>query len=90
MEVKIEALRKKYGPPQCFRCQGFFDSSTICTRAPRCVKCAGDHFPQDCKKTIEALLKCCLCKGEHSASYLKCPRNPANHPPKSKQPANPP
>ncbi|GFU44078.1 hypothetical protein NPIL_588701 [Nephila pilipes] len=28
--------------------------------------------------------KCCLCGGNHPASYLACPRNPINHPPKPK------
>ncbi|GFS77058.1 nucleic-acid-binding protein from transposon X-element [Nephila pilipes] len=27
MQITVEALRKKYGPPQCFRCQGVFHSS---------------------------------------------------------------
>ncbi|GFV52560.1 nucleic-acid-binding protein from transposon X-element [Trichonephila clavipes] len=31
MKVTIESLRPKYGPPQCFRCQGFFHSSRFCT-----------------------------------------------------------
>ncbi|GFS83200.1 hypothetical protein NPIL_397391 [Nephila pilipes] len=29
--------------------------------------------------------KCCLCGGNHPASYLACPRNPINHPPKPKE-----
>ncbi|GFQ80816.1 nucleic-acid-binding protein from transposon X-element [Trichonephila clavata] len=41
VKVTVEILRKKYGPPQCFRCQGFFHSSKFCTRTPMCVKCAG-------------------------------------------------
>ncbi|GFT68641.1 hypothetical protein NPIL_98861 [Nephila pilipes] len=28
--------------------------------------------------------KCCLCGGNHPASYLACPRNPINHAPKQK------
>ncbi|GFW69680.1 nucleic-acid-binding protein from transposon X-element [Trichonephila clavipes] len=78
MKVKVEALRPKYGPPQCFRCQGFFHSSRFCTRAPRCVKCAGAHLAKECTKPIEQKPKCCLCEGDHPASFLGCPRNPRN------------
>ncbi|GFS55492.1 hypothetical protein NPIL_559801 [Nephila pilipes] len=34
---------------------------------------------------MKASPKCCLCEGEHPASYLMYPRNPINHPPKPKQ-----
>ncbi|GFY31966.1 nucleic-acid-binding protein from transposon X-element [Trichonephila clavipes] len=78
MKVKIEPLRPKYGPPQCFRCQGFFHSSRFCTRSPRCVKCAGNHLAKECTKPIDQKPKCCLCEGEHPASFLGCPRNPRN------------
>ncbi|GFU79598.1 RNA-directed DNA polymerase from mobile element jockey [Trichonephila clavipes] len=78
MKVKVEALRPKYGPPQCFRCQGFFHSSRFCTRAPRRVKCAGAHLAKECTKPIEQKSKCCLCEGENPASFLGCPRNPRN------------
>ncbi|GFU99729.1 RNA-directed DNA polymerase from mobile element jockey [Trichonephila clavipes] len=78
MKVKIEALRPKYGPPRCFRCQGFFHSSRFCTRAPRCVKCAGAHLEKECTKPIDQKPKCCLCESEHPASFLGCPRNPRN------------
>ncbi|GFT88164.1 nucleic-acid-binding protein from transposon X-element [Trichonephila clavipes] len=78
MKVKVEALRPKYGPPQCFRCQGFFHSSRFCTRAPRCVKCAGAHLAKECTKPMDQKPKCCLCEGEHPASFLGCPRNPRN------------
>ncbi|GFY44616.1 RNA-directed DNA polymerase from mobile element jockey [Trichonephila inaurata madagascariensis] len=78
MKVKVESLRPKYGPPQCFRCQGFFHSSKFCTRAPRYVKCAGEHLAKDCVKPVDQKPKCCLCEGEHPASFLGCPRNPRN------------
>ncbi|GFS74248.1 hypothetical protein NPIL_429831, partial [Nephila pilipes] len=53
---------------------------------PKCVKCAGDHLTKECLKDIKTPPKCCLCDGPHPANYLQCPRNPANHPPKQKQP----
>ncbi|GFY43090.1 RNA-directed DNA polymerase from mobile element jockey [Trichonephila inaurata madagascariensis] len=49
IKVKVEALRPKYGPPQCFRCQGFFHSSKFCTRIPRCVN-VREHLAKDCTK----------------------------------------
>ncbi|GFY63745.1 nucleic-acid-binding protein from transposon X-element [Trichonephila inaurata madagascariensis] len=78
MKVKVESLRPKYYPTQCFRCQGFFHSIKFCTCAPRCVKCAGDHLAKDCVKPIDQKPKCCLCDGEHPASFLGCPINPRN------------
>ncbi|GFQ99928.1 nucleic-acid-binding protein from transposon X-element [Trichonephila clavata] len=74
MQVKIEVLLPKYGPPQCFRCQGFFHSSKFCTRTPRCVKCADEHLAKDCTKPLEQKPKCCLCEGEHPAIFLGCPK----------------
>ncbi|GFT16398.1 nucleic-acid-binding protein from transposon X-element [Nephila pilipes] len=85
MQVTVEALRKKYGPPQCFRCQGFFHSSNYCTRAPKCVKCAGEHLTRECIQDPKTPPTCCLCGGPHPANYLQCPRNPASHPLKPKQ-----
>ncbi|GFQ89841.1 nucleic-acid-binding protein from transposon X-element [Trichonephila clavata] len=76
VKVIVEILRKKYGPPQCYRCQGFFHSSKFCTRTPRCVKCAGNHLAKECVKEISEKPKCCLCGGEHPANFLGCPKNP--------------
>ncbi|GFR21744.1 nucleic-acid-binding protein from transposon X-element [Trichonephila clavata] len=76
VKVIVEILRKKYGPPQCFRCQGFFHSSKFCTRTPRCVKCAGNHLAKECEKPFGDAPKCCLCGGEHPANFLGCPKNP--------------
>ncbi|GFQ94371.1 nucleic-acid-binding protein from transposon X-element [Trichonephila clavata] len=85
MKVTIEALRPKYGPPQCFRCQGFFHNSKFCTRSPRCVKCAGEHLARDCVKPLSDKAKCCLCQGEHPANFLGCPMNPKNRPEQKKK-----
>ncbi|GFR21876.1 nucleic-acid-binding protein from transposon X-element [Trichonephila clavata] len=75
VKVIVEILRKKYGPPQCYRCQGFFHSSKFCTRTPRCVKCAGNHLAKECEKELNDKPKCCLCGGEHPANFLGCPKN---------------
>ncbi|GFX36928.1 nucleic-acid-binding protein from transposon X-element [Trichonephila clavipes] len=82
MKIKIEILRKKYGPPQCYICQGFFHSSRYCTRAPRCVKCAGDHLTKECKKKLTNSPNAATVTGDHPASYLQCPKNPQNRPKK--------
>ncbi|GFR15271.1 nucleic-acid-binding protein from transposon X-element [Trichonephila clavata] len=76
MKIKVEPLRKKYGPPQCYCCQGFFHSSKYCTRFLRCVKCAGDHLNKECKKSLEEPPKCCHFDGEHPASFLHCSQTP--------------
>ncbi|GFS61315.1 hypothetical protein TNIN_427731 [Trichonephila inaurata madagascariensis] len=49
-------------------------SGQILTRAPRCVKCAGEHLAKDCVKTVDQKPKCCLCEGEHPASFLSLPK----------------
>ncbi|GFV96422.1 RNA-directed DNA polymerase from mobile element jockey [Trichonephila clavipes] len=33
---------------------------------------------KECSKPIDQKPKCCLCEGEHPASFLGCPRNPRN------------
>ncbi|GFY60462.1 uncharacterized protein TNIN_4071 [Trichonephila inaurata madagascariensis] len=88
VKVKVEVLRHKYGPPQCFRCHGFFHSSKFCTRAPRCIKCAGEHLAKDCVKPIDQKPKCCLCEEEHPANFLGCPKNPKNKVEKTKNTNN--
>ncbi|GFR23628.1 nucleic-acid-binding protein from transposon X-element [Trichonephila clavata] len=55
VKVIVEILRKKYGPPQCYRCQGFFHSSKFCTRTPR--RAPSPNFlgcPKNPKLRIEA------------------------------------
>ncbi|GFR19245.1 RNA-directed DNA polymerase from mobile element jockey [Trichonephila clavata] len=85
IKVTIEVLGPKYGPPQCFRCQGFFHSSKFCTCSPRCVKCTGDHLAKECTKTLNEKPKCCLCQSEHPANFLGCPKNPKNRPDQKKR-----
>ncbi|GFQ92311.1 RNA-directed DNA polymerase from mobile element jockey [Trichonephila clavata] len=81
MKVIIEILNKKNGPSQCFRCQGFFHSSSFCTRNPQCVKCGKPHLTRDCVKPRDTEATCCLCQGNHPANYTGCSRNPLNKPP---------
>nr|CAH7720702.1 unnamed protein product [Callosobruchus chinensis] len=49
MKVTVEALRRKTGPGQCYRCQQFGHSQLCCRGAVRCVRCAGAHRPSECQ-----------------------------------------
>ncbi|GBM99420.1 Nucleic-acid-binding protein from transposon X-element [Araneus ventricosus] len=53
MRVSVESLRKKQTPGQCYKCQDYFHHSSRCTRDPRCMKCAGNHWSRDCPKPKE-------------------------------------
>ncbi|GFQ88279.1 hypothetical protein TNCT_455841 [Trichonephila clavata] len=55
---------------------GVLPLQQICTRTPRCVKCAGNHLAKECEKPFGDTPKCCLCGGEHPANFLGCPKNP--------------
>jgi hypothetical protein len=81
---KIGALKKvgsvhlrltpfKHDRPQmCFNCNRFGHSSTHCTAAPRCWKCAGDHYGARCTLPREQPATCCNCRGDHPAMSRKC------------------
>ncbi|GFT52013.1 nucleic-acid-binding protein from transposon X-element [Trichonephila clavipes] len=62
LKIKVEPLRPKIGPAQCFRCQGFFHSSKYCTRNPKCVKCGQPHLTRSCTKTSATEATCCNCQ----------------------------
>ncbi|GFR14788.1 nucleic-acid-binding protein from transposon X-element [Trichonephila clavata] len=81
MKRVVETMRRKFGPAQCYRCQGCFHSSKFFSRNPKCVKCGKPHLTRDCKKTKEDEPTCCHCQGKHTANYTGCPRNPLNKPP---------
>ncbi|GFY46800.1 RNA-directed DNA polymerase from mobile element jockey [Trichonephila inaurata madagascariensis] len=81
MKIEVDTMRRKFGPAQCYRCQGFFHSSRFCTRNPKCVKCGKPHLTKDCTKTRDEEPTCCHCQGKHPANYTGCPRNPLNKPP---------
>ncbi|GFQ76871.1 RNA-directed DNA polymerase from mobile element jockey [Trichonephila clavata] len=81
MKIVVETMRGKIGPAQCYRCQGFFHGSKLCTRNPKCVKCGKPHLTKDCTKTKNEDPTCCHCQGNHPANYLGCPQNPLNRPP---------
>ncbi|GFR23114.1 nucleic-acid-binding protein from transposon X-element [Trichonephila clavata] len=81
MKIVVETMRRKFGPAQCYHCQGFFHNSKYCSRNPKCVKCGKPHLTRDCTKTKGEEPTCCHCQGKHPANYIGCSRNPLNKPP---------
>lgn len=61
------------GPLQCFHCQQFGHKAQFCSLQEKCVKCAGSHNTEDCKKPPTTPPKCVNCQGEHPANYRQCP-----------------
>ncbi|GBN51325.1 putative RNA-directed DNA polymerase from transposon X-element [Araneus ventricosus] len=88
IRVSVESLRKKQTPGQCYKCQDYFHHSSRFTRDPRCMKCAGNHWSRDCPKPKETPATCLHCKGNHTANYSGCPRNPLNRKSFPTAPAN--
>ncbi|GBO22578.1 putative RNA-directed DNA polymerase from transposon X-element [Araneus ventricosus] len=78
MRVTIESLRKKQSPGQCYNCQEYFHHSRLCTRNPRCMKCAGPHRSRECPKPKDTPPKCLHCNGPHTTNFTGCPKNPVN------------
>lgn len=74
-EIKILEVLCKVDPYipkviQCRKCYRFGHFSSSCSANPKCCRCAEEH-PQDlsCLKQIS----CINCKGEHFATFSKCP-----------------
>ncbi|KAK4874521.1 hypothetical protein RN001_013881 [Aquatica leii] len=57
---------------QCFKCQGFWHTSTHCRQMPRCVRCGENHDVEYCPRPRSAPV-CCHCGGPHHAAYKMCP-----------------
>ncbi|KAF2881988.1 hypothetical protein ILUMI_24169 [Ignelater luminosus] len=57
---------------QCFKCQGFWHTSTHCRQMPRCVRCGDNHDVEYCPRPRNAPI-CCHCGGPHHAAYKMCP-----------------
>lgn len=72
--IVVEPLKKGDDiVPQCLRCQAYGHTRRYCFRAPRCVRCAGDHFSDKCelgKFTKDPL--CVNCGEKHPANYRGC------------------
>ncbi|GBN58245.1 Nucleic-acid-binding protein from transposon X-element [Araneus ventricosus] len=78
LRVKIEPLKRRTQPGQCYNCQQYFHSSRQCTRDPVCLKCAGPHPTRQCQKQTDTPAKCALCGGDHTANYSGCSKHPSN------------
>ncbi|GBO13243.1 hypothetical protein AVEN_271335-1 [Araneus ventricosus] len=78
MRVIVESLRKKQSPGQCYNCQEFFHHSRLCTRNPRCMKCAGPHRSREYPKPKDTNPKCLHCNGPDTANFTGCPKNSIN------------
>lgn len=81
IKIRVEPLRPRHSPAQCFRCQLFNHSSLFCTRDPVCVKCAEKHLSYQCTKRRTDPPKCANCGDDHTANYTGCPKNPLNQSP---------
>ena len=57
---------------QCYNCQKFGHTASICTSQTKCVVCAGDHKLDNCPNRENGIKKCVNCGGEHTASFGKC------------------
>lgn len=77
LKVKVDEFKRKGGPIQCFRCQGFGHGQTTCSLPPKCVKCAENHFSNQCDKAKRGERldepKCANCNQKHPASFRQCP-----------------
>jgi hypothetical protein len=60
---------------QCYNCQGFGHTAFVCTKAPKCRRCAGDHESRKCNKDPKEPPLCINCGGPHNAgNHRECPR----------------
>lgn len=58
---------------QCHRCQGWGHATSFCYAAPKCLKCAADHWTKECTKNRDTPAKCVNCEGPHTANSVDCP-----------------
>ena len=71
LRVTVETHTAPKGPLQCKRCQSFGHTQRNCGYAPRCVACGEAHLSGECS-THKEQLKCCGCRGKHTANYRGC------------------
>lgn len=72
-KVIFEQPYKKREIPQCIRCQQYGHTKSYCNKSPRCVKCALNHWTQNCpKKERSDDVVCVNCGENHPANYKGC------------------
>lgn len=76
LTVKMEPLNIKKSIRQCHKCQDFGHTESRCFCAPRCHKCAGQHYWKECTKPKDTIPACANCGGPHPANYRGCPQFP--------------
>lgn len=74
LTIKIEEYSGSSRPIQCYRCQRFGHKAQCCNLQPKCVKCAGSHFTNECSKDPSTPATCTNCNGSHPANFRQCPR----------------
>ena len=70
--VKLEPPQTKKEIVQCKRCQRYGHTQKYCNHTFRCVKCAGTHPTDQCRKSPETPAKCIDCQGHHPANLKGC------------------
>ena len=70
--VKFEPPQIKKEIVQCKRCQRYGHTQKYCNHTFRCVRCAGTHPTDQCRKSPETPAKCIHCQGDHRANYKGC------------------
>lgn len=66
---RVEPWRPK--PLQCFNCQRFGHSSSVCRSTSRCINCAESHTKTPGERCTKPTV-CCNCKSDHMANSSKC------------------
>src|SRR5436305_11735596 len=54
---------------QCFKCQEYGHKAEMCTKKPRCEKCAQKHETRQCDRRK---IKCAHCEDSHAAWHHEC------------------
>ena len=80
LTVQVEKFIRPNRVNQCYQCQGFGHSSSVCNIGPKCVKCGEGHHSNTCTKPRDTPAKCANCGGPHPASYRGCDMFPKPKP----------